>query len=160
MTITAAQDVRRVEEFLTQEAWLLDERQFEGWLELFGPECRYWIPLEDGVDPTAEMSLALDDRVTLEDRVKRLRDPSTHSQNPPSDTSRIVTNTRVSEVERGLIECRSRFVIFEHRLGRTNSYAGLYVHRFSETGRGFRILEKTVLILNRRTALPTITFLW
>ena len=36
--------ISRVEQFLFQEARLLDERRFEEWLSLFSDDGVYWIP--------------------------------------------------------------------------------------------------------------------
>src|SRR3546814_11557379 len=35
----------RVEDFLSYEGELLDERRFDEWLELFTEDARYWMPL-------------------------------------------------------------------------------------------------------------------
>ena len=36
----------KVEQFLYQEARLLDTQQYEAWLELFTDDATYWVPLE------------------------------------------------------------------------------------------------------------------
>ena len=38
-----------VEEFLYQEAELLDERRFEDWLDLLTEDIRYWMPIRRNV---------------------------------------------------------------------------------------------------------------
>ena len=52
---TQAPDIARVllkyevEEFLYQEAELLDERRFEDWLDLLTEDIRYWMPIRRNV---------------------------------------------------------------------------------------------------------------
>jgi hypothetical protein len=36
---------QQIEEFLYQEAELLDERRYEDWLELLADDVRYWMPM-------------------------------------------------------------------------------------------------------------------
>ena len=38
-----------IEQFLYQEAELLDERQFEDWLDLLTEDIRYWMPMRRNV---------------------------------------------------------------------------------------------------------------
>ena len=38
-----------IEQFLYQEAELLDERQFEEWLDLLAEDIRYWMPMRRNV---------------------------------------------------------------------------------------------------------------
>ena len=39
----------QVEEFLYQEAEILDERRFEEWLDLLTDDMRYWMPIRRNV---------------------------------------------------------------------------------------------------------------
>src|SRR5712692_907973 len=41
--------VREVEEFLYEEADILDQRRFEEWLELFTDDVHYWMPMHKNV---------------------------------------------------------------------------------------------------------------
>lgn len=149
-----------VAEFLWREAALLDDGSLKDWFDLFTEDCRYWIPMEDGRDPRTEMSIALDDRATLEDRVGRLQDPATHSQNPPSSTSRVVGNVLITARSAEFCTVQSSFVLTENRLGITRTFAGRYRHELVPFEDSWRIREKTVFIVNRRDPLPTVTFVW
>jgi 3-phenylpropionate/cinnamic acid dioxygenase small subunit len=44
------------------EARLLDDGEFERWIELFSRERIYWIPLGRGKDPRREVSVEFHDR--------------------------------------------------------------------------------------------------
>ena len=88
----AGPEVRAAAEaLLHREARLLDEGRLEDWLELFVPECLYWMPMTPGGgDPTSEVTLAFDDRRRLEDRVSWLRSAYIWSQIPRSRTRRMI----------------------------------------------------------------------
>src|SRR5262249_50847346 len=60
-TPTVALTRQQAEDFLYHEARLLDERRFEEWLELFTADGLYWLPMDDGTDPTLEPSILFAD---------------------------------------------------------------------------------------------------
>ncbi|SRR6266540_5674709 len=63
---------QEAEDFLFEEARLLDERLFEAWLHLFTEDGRYWIPIVEDADPTTQMSILYDDSPLLQMRVHHL----------------------------------------------------------------------------------------
>jgi 3-phenylpropionate/cinnamic acid dioxygenase small subunit len=106
---------------LEREARLLDEGRFEEWLELFAPQCAYWVPARPGAsDPRREVTVAFDDRRRLEDRIYRLRTGSAWSQAPASRTVRLVSNVEL--FEHMMVRCN--FMINEFRSGETRLWAG------------------------------------
>jgi p-cumate 2,3-dioxygenase beta subunit len=68
----AAFTVGEIEEFLIQEAALLDEWRLEEWLALMAPDARYLVPPLDMPDADHRDTLFLiaDDRRTLASRVR------------------------------------------------------------------------------------------
>src|SRR5713226_5350313 len=91
-------DTARCEEFLVQEARLLDEARFDEWLALFTEDAWYWVPTEpDQANPFDTVSLIYDDRRLLETRVRRLASPRIYSQEPRSRTSRMVGNVTIED---------------------------------------------------------------
>ena len=47
-----------VEDFLYMEARLLDNRQFEEWMDLFTDDALYWVPAgRDDIDPSRHVSI-------------------------------------------------------------------------------------------------------
>lgn len=109
---------------LDREARLLDEGRFEEWLEMFAPQCVYWVPARPGAgDPRREVTVAFDDRRRLEDRIYRLRTGSAWSQAPASRTVRSVTNMEAFTKEDNLM-VRCNFMLNEWRQGETRLWAG------------------------------------
>ncbi|MFD0853509.1 aromatic-ring-hydroxylating dioxygenase subunit beta, partial [Actinomadura adrarensis] len=132
------------ETFLYAEARLLDQGRFEEWLDLYGPECLYWIPGEvGGGDPSREVAIALDDRRRLEDRVVWLRSAFIWSQIPRSRTVRSVTNVETLRDGSDLL-VRSNFLLHDVRGGRHATHFGWYLHRIDTSGDRWRVRVKQV----------------
>lgn len=114
---------------LEREARLLDEGRFEEWLELFAPQCVYWVPATPGAgDPRREVTVAFDDRRRLEDRIYRLRTGSAWSQAPASRTVRLVSNVEV--FEHMMVRCN--FMLNEFRSGETRLWSGWCGYRLRD----------------------------
>lgn len=135
---------------LEREARYLDRLLLEQWLDLFTPECAYWVPsTPGGGDPRSEIAIMFDDRRRLEDRVFRLRTGYAWSQAPSSRTSRIVSNVEVFRSRRDdqrLV--RSNFAVSEFWDGQTRVLAGWAGHRFRQQEGRWLISAKQVNLLN------------
>jgi 3-phenylpropionate/cinnamic acid dioxygenase small subunit len=151
-------DARRCEQFLLQEARLLDEGKFDDWLALFTPEAWYWVPSEtDQADPVETVSLIYDDRRLLETRVRRLASPRMYSQEPRSRTSRIVTNVTVEEADRNSATVRSKFMMIEYRREQQRLFAGTMIHRLVQADGRIMIAWKRVNLVNCDAPMDGIT---
>jgi benzoate/toluate 1,2-dioxygenase beta subunit len=135
---------------IEREARLLDQWRFEEWIELYAPECIYWVPATpDGGDPRREVAVMFDDRRRLEDRIYRLRTGYAWSQAPPSRTSRMVSNVEVFRCERNDQRMvRSNFAISEFWDGEIRQLAGWAGHRFRKCDGAWLISAKQVNLLN------------
>jgi 3-phenylpropionate/cinnamic acid dioxygenase small subunit len=151
-------DLKSCEQFLLNEARLLDEARFDEWLALFTPDGWYWVPSEpDQPDPHETVSLIYDDRRLLETRVRRLASPRMYSQEPRSRTSRIVANVSIEEAERDAARVRSKFAMVEFRRDSQRLFAGTAFHRLVQTDGGLRIAWKRVDLVNCDAPLDGIT---
>lgn len=87
---------------LAREGMLLDEQRWDEWLQLYLPDCEYWMPMwrDDSVlndDPHTSLSyIYYSDRTGLEDRVSKLRSPhSGPATLPMPRTAHLVSNVLV-----------------------------------------------------------------
>jgi benzoate/toluate 1,2-dioxygenase beta subunit len=135
---------------IEREARLLDQLRLEEWIELYAPECIYWVPATpEGGDPRREVAVMFDDRRRLEDRIYRLRTGYAWSQAPPSRTSRIVSNVEVFRCERDEQRMvRSNFAISEFWDGEIRQLAGWAGHRFRKFNGVWLISAKQINLLN------------
>jgi 3-phenylpropionate/cinnamic acid dioxygenase small subunit len=133
-----------------KEARVLDSLLLEQWLDLFIPECVYWVPATvGGGDPRREIAMMFDDRRRMEDRVFRLRTGYAWSQAPSSRTSRLVSNVEVLRCEKDTYRMvRANFVISEFWDGQTRILSGWAGYRFAHDGDRWKISAKQVNLLN------------
>jgi benzoate/toluate 1,2-dioxygenase beta subunit len=147
VTDVAERDLFR--RLIEREARLLDQRRYEEWLDLYAPECIYWVPSTPNAgDPRREIAVMFDDRRRLEDRVYRLRTGYAWSQAPASRTVRLITNAEVFATARADIRMvRANFLIHEFWGDEARLLSGWSGHRFSRTDRSWEILAKQVNLL-------------
>lgn len=135
---------------LTKEARLLDRGLYREWLDLFVPECAYWVPgtVERG-DPRQEIAIAFHDRRQLEDRIFRLQTGFAWSQYPASRTVRLVTNHAVFRLDDpARLLLRSNFQTVEFRAGETRRLDGWSLHILTGPADDFRIQAKQVNLID------------
>ncbi len=148
---------------LAQEAHLLDDRDYDGWLELFVDDCLYWMPVDpESVDGTMRLNVFYDDRARMEDRIARLSSGSAYTEEPISLTSRTFSALRVSAEEADEDGCvaRSNFMLIAHRAGRQRILGGRYLHRLIRQDGSLRIAEKRVSLLGSDSPQRPMTFLF
>jgi len=149
--VAAGLDRAAFEEFLINEARLLDDRRFRDWMALFADDGTYWVPaVPDQKSPFEEASLFYDDRELMKTRVERLEHPRIHVQTPPSRTAHIVGNVVVEEADaaKGEYVVGSTFIMVEYRDDAQRLFAGRQRHRLRRHGDTFRIVQKRVDLIN------------
>lgn len=156
------------EDFLTDEADLLDERRYEEWLKLFTADGMYWIPLQDGRDPVMYPSIAYDNASLRAQRVHQVLYESRFAQSPPSRTLHTISNVRVQDSGRdGEAVVRCNLAIFELRpglsrqlgLGEQRTFAARCEYHLRREENGWRMSLKRVLLLNRDLPIENLTFI-
>ena len=148
-----------VEDFLYFEALLLDERRFDQWLELFTSDCLYWVPANDFGDGLGAVSHAYDDRDTMIERCERLQHPRTYSQDPPSRTTRAISNVIVTPGPDHL-SVSSVVVLHECRKQQVHSYAARCEHHLRQRDGSFDIAYKKITLVSFDQVQPNINYVW
>ncbi len=116
-----------VEQFYTAEAELLDNRQFDAWLDLLADDIRYWMPLAtnrefgqwDGEHSREGKDLNWFDegKFELEQRVKQLHTGLHWAEEPISRTTHMFSNLHVEapadpDESGGTIKAATRFLVY------------------------------------------------
>lgn len=89
--------------FYNTEAYLLDHRKFEEWLDLLADNIVYRMPLrvtreeKDGPNIRDDMTLFEESKLSLTTRVKRLRTSSAWAENHVPRTRHLITNILVEK---------------------------------------------------------------
>jgi 3-phenylpropionate/cinnamic acid dioxygenase small subunit len=151
-------DLRHCEQFLQNEARLLDDGKFDDWLALFTPQAWYWVPSQPGQpDPFETVSLIYDDRRLLETRVRRLASPRMYSQEPRSRTTRMIGNVTIEESGKSSCTVRSKFMMIEYRREQQRIFGGTALHGLVQEQGRIMIAWKRVDLVNCDAPLDGIT---
>lgn len=138
-----------VEDFLYEEADILDAWNYDGWFALFEEGARYEVPTTDyrGWSLHTGGSFVDDDYDLIKARVKRLKSRKAHAENPHSRTHRLVLNVRLFPGEEdGTLRIRASFVVHRARDGQFDTYVGWYEHVVVPTDEGLKYrLRRTIL---------------
>ena len=147
--MTEARSLREeVEDFLFEEAALLDEWRLDEWFALFTEDARYVMPTTDlpGGDPRQDLVFIDDDMVRLRARVKRLKSRHAYREYPSSRTRRFVSNVRVTESDDGEVAVTANALVYRFRSGQDDPYVGHYEYRLKRVGGGFKIRYRRAVL--------------
>jgi 3-phenylpropionate/cinnamic acid dioxygenase small subunit len=149
--------MREIEDFLYVEADLLDEREFERWLDLFTEDVRYWMPMRKNLefrdrdkDITDENDVAWidDDKATLTKRVKQILTGIHWAEEPLSRVSHLVSNIRLAQqIDDATYLVKSHFIVHRNRLEtETDFIAGRREDTLRRVDQGLKIARRKIII--------------
>jgi len=154
--MTAVEAVTRseVEDFLYDEADLLDNWRYDEWLALFEEGGRYEVPTTDyaGWSPHESGSFVDDDWDLVQARVKRLKSRKAHAENPHSRTQRLISNVRVLPADTGTVHVSASFAVYRARDGHFDTYVGRYDHILVVTDAGLRFRRRRSILGHEQLA--------
>lgn len=160
---TATQVTRaEVEDFLYQEAALLDEWRLDEWQALFEEGGEYLVPVADerDGDPSKVQHFIADDWALIGRRVRRLKSRLAHAENPRSRTHRMIANVRITAATDDVLDVQASFIVHRIRDGNVDPYVGTYRHRLVATTAGLRFrLRRAVLDFERLSPASRISFI-
>jgi p-cumate 2,3-dioxygenase subunit beta len=137
-----------IEEFLIDEAALLDEWRLEEWLALMAPDARYLVPPLDApnADYRDTLFLIADDRRTLASRVRQLLSGTTWAENPRSRTRRLITNVRLLAVNGEEARATANFAVWRFQHEQSDVYVGQYRHILLRDPSGLLFRERRAVL--------------
>ncbi|MDO5638866.1 MAG: benzoate 1,2-dioxygenase small subunit [Neisseria sp.] len=140
--------------FLYREARLLDDEQWDDWLECYHENASFWMPAWDDddtltEDPQREISLIYyPDRGGLEDRVFRIKTDRSSATMPDTRTSHNLSNIELEAQDGDVVTVRFNWHTLSHRYQTNYTHFGYsrYVIDFSD---GLpKIMSKYVVLKN------------
>lgn len=140
--------------FLYREARLLDDRQWDEWLECYSPDSQYWMPCWDDddqltEDPHSEVSLIFyPNRNGLEDRVFRIKTERSGASTPEPRTAHTLSNIEILDDRGEQVDVRYNFLTLNHRYRVTDQFFGTISLTLSRQGKGWLIEQKKVVLKN------------
>ena len=148
-----------IEDFLWEEAELLDEFRYEEWLDLLTDDLVYWMPIrrnvpsrEMGAEFKAEEDAALswyaDDKPTLVKRVSQIRTHVHWADEPFSRVNHLVSNIRIlGWVGPDEVKVRSSFVFYRNRHeDEESTFWGNRIDTLRRTDDGWRIARREIYL--------------
>jgi 3-phenylpropionate/cinnamic acid dioxygenase small subunit len=112
-------------QFYIREAWLLDERKLEEWLDLFTEDVLYFMPRRKNVrrrelhrelTPQGDLAILEEDKRYLEMRVARLDTGMAWAEDPPSRTRHLIGNLEAAPLENGEVQAKTAFLVYRSHL--------------------------------------------
>lgn len=154
---------REIEEFLYDEANLLDERRFQEWLATLADDLRYFMPMEFNVKfgeharrelttREKEMSWFNESKWTLGKRAEQILTGVHWAEEPLSRVCRLVTNVQLQAMqtnEAGELEVdvTSRFLIYQNRCEYEQYFfVGDRIDRVRRSGEGWKLAQREIRI--------------
>lgn len=138
-----------LEDFLFEEAAMLDAWCLDDWLALFVEGGSYFIPpagADDGADPATMLFYVADDYHRLCERVKRLNKRTAHAEFPHSRCRRMISNVRILGGTDAAFSATSNFVTWRSKMGHTDTFFGHHRYELSNTAGVIRIRSKTTFL--------------
>ena len=112
-------------QFYIGEAWLLDERKYKEWLDLFTDDVLYFMPRRKNVlrrelhrelTQPGDLAILEEDKRYLEMRVARLDTGMAWAEDPPSRTRHLIGNLQVTPRENGEVAAKTAFLVYRSHL--------------------------------------------
>jgi benzoate/toluate 1,2-dioxygenase beta subunit len=145
----------QIQAFIHREARLLDDRQWDDWLQCYRDDVVYWMPSWDDddtltEDPQKEISLIYyPNREGLEDRVYRIKtERSGATSMPEPRTTHLVSNLEILESDAEVVKLRFNWQTNSYRYQTTQMFFGTSFYSLDISGEQPKIFEKKIILNN------------
>ena len=145
-------------QFYIREAWLLDERRFKEWLDIFTDDVLYFMPrrknvlrreLHREVTPLGDLAILEEDKRYLEMRVARLETGMAWAEDPPSRTRHLIGNLEVTPGENGdgEVSARTAFLVYRSHLETDSQLlSGSREDVLRRVGGAWKVAHRTIVL--------------
>lgn len=154
---------REIEEFLYDEANLLDERRFQEWLDTLADDLRYFMPMEHNVKfgehasrelttRDGQMSWFNEGKWSIGKRAEQILTGVHWAEEPLSRVCRLVSNVQLKAIETNPsgeleVDVSSRFLIYQNRCEYEQYFfVGDRFDRMRSTAEGWKLARREIRI--------------
>lgn len=147
-------DYQKICAALNREARLIDDREFDAWLNCYAEDVTFWMPAwgdDDQLTEDHQSQISLmyyPDRGGLEDRVFRIKTERSGASMPEPRTSHNVTNVEVLAERAGEVDVRYNFNTLSHRYKHTDQFFGTVYATLREQGDALVFSYKKIVLKN------------
>lgn len=137
-------------EIIYKETDLLDEGNYNTWIDMLSDDYTYWIPIsKDQKDPVYSTSLLYEDLFVTKLRINRINNQRSYSQQPKSISQHIVQRPTITQGSHGDIAYGQSNILYIEARGEVEShYASKVFYTFFQQESGWKIKQKKVMLLN------------
>ena len=145
------------EDFLVNEAEILDDWRLPEWPALYARDARYEVCGPAAVDgatdsPDTHLFLIADRIDRIQGRANRLMKPTAHAEYPHSKTRHLVSNFRVRAGENDETKVKANFAVFRTKEDTQTVYMGEYHYVLVRENGAIKIrVKRCILDLNSLT---------
>jgi len=160
-TLTADSRLAHLAEFISLEADVLDQYDYQAWLALWVEEGKYVVPVEpDEQNFEDTLNYAYDNAAMRDMRVRRLTSGESMSASHAARTLRNVSRFRILGTEaNGDLRVRNAQTLVEYKFDRHRTFAANVEWVLRPDGDSFKIVQKVVRLINGGDSLTGLTFL-
>ncbi len=149
--------------FVTHEARLADESEYQAWQDLWAEDGVYWVPRNDGdYSPDKQVSHLYDNYRRIQTRVAQLKTGFRYSQVPVSRMRRLMSNHEYFAEADGRFRVEANFFLPEFSVQAVHDFrlwSGRVTYVVSERGDSYQMHLKKVVLVNADEPIPTLAFL-
>ena len=163
-----------VEEFLYQEAELLDERRYEEWLSLLSDDIRYYMPMRRNVKfgeldreftrEGQDINWFDEGKDTLTRRVNQIQTGIHWAEEPLSRICHMVSNVQILEAipspsDAKEVKVKSRFMVYRNRMQtETDFLVGKREDVLRRVNGGWNIAQRKIILDQNVLQAKNLTF--
>ena len=163
-----------VENFLFHEANVLDERQYDEWLEMLADDVRYWVPMRRNVKfgelereftrEGQDINWFDEGKETLGQRVRQIQTGVHWAEEPLSQLAHLVTNVEILDAKpdpaaAAEVSLRCRFIIYRNRVAtETDILVGRREDTLRRENGQWRICRRKVILDQNVLLAKNLTF--
>ncbi len=153
--------LREVQVLLTQQATLLDARQWDAWMDLFTEDGVYWMPAApEQTDWASQPSIFAEDRLLMEIRAARLLHPNAWSQAAQWATHHLLGTTLVEAMQGETVSTYTPFQMMEVRRDKVRHFGGSYRHHLVRQDGHWKIRLQRVDLFNAQASYDYVIQAW
>jgi len=152
-----------IEDFLNEEADLLDQRRFTEWLDLLAEDLVYFMPIRRNVkfgqhaerENTKQgegISWFDEDKWTLTKRVEQILTGVHYAEEPLSRVTHMISNVRLLDISPSVEEASEvsvgcRFLVYQNRIEYENhTFIGRRTDRLRRVGSSWQIARRELIL--------------
>ena len=145
MSVEKLQLQHEVQQFLYEEALLLDNKKFDDWLSLFSADATYWVPATpEQDDPLYSASIIYEDVPLLRMRITRMSHPHAYSLQPQTQTSHSVSNVIIQPADDNSLQVSTKLTLACQQAEKSTVYSAQCSYDLNVKDAGFEIAHKRI----------------